>query len=82
MKKNLLLHFILTFMLFAIIGCVGTIQNAEEDITKSKSYTDYGITFKGIEEAVAVAHNKVDISFSGERWFRNFYLCSLSRWKF
>lgn len=63
MKKNLLLHLILTFMLFGIIGCVGTIQNAEEDITKSKSYTDYGITFKGIEEAIAVSHNKVDVSF-------------------
>jgi hypothetical protein len=64
MKNKILgLNLILIISLSTLFGCVGTIKKIDEDVTKSKAYTDFGIVFSGIEDSVAVAHNKVDISF-------------------
>jgi hypothetical protein len=61
--KTLILQVFLISTLLAMMGCVGTVKKLDEDVTKSKNYSDFGIVFEGIDDAVAVAHNKVDISF-------------------
>lgn len=54
----------LLLSLVSITGCVGTIQENAEETTNSKDFRDFGITFNGVERAVAIAHNKVDLAFS------------------
>lgn len=55
--------FIFVILFSTISGCVGTIQEVEKKLTDSTIAEKTKLNFKGIDGAVATAHNRVSVSF-------------------
>lgn len=70
---------LLTFMLFLLPGCVGTVEDTAEPLTEIASKAGGSIHFTGIYQAVPISQDKIEIFFypatgASTKYYYTFYV--------